>query len=435
MGKGLVGYSFGPLRQEDMEVYYIDSEKGHDVFVISKKITRSYYILSGKGYFIIDNQKYDVLPGMFVEIPPKVEFCYSGKMTLLGFCKPRWFSGADIYTKWNPDVVDEDFPCNLDNRKPLLTRVAALKIFGKSPLNFFLRFHQRLWSHLPSSVVSFAPAARYGNFLQRLSRIQRLRAQAFSTYFLRNRPQLEVIRRVIDAKPQGDTLRVAVLGCSTGAEAYSVAWTIRSARPDLKLHMHAVDISKQAVEFAERGVYSLSTPQLTITDVTERMTPAEMQDVFNREGNSVAVKQWIKEGIDWHVADVGDAHVRQTLGPQDLVVANNFLCHMDAPEAERCLRNIARLVVPGGYLVTSGIDLDIRTKVARDLGWRPLPDLLEEIHEGDPILRGDWPFSYAGLEPMNKRRHDWKLRYAAVFQVGVLPQSQPVSREHAIATA
>src|SRR5581483_7291921 len=99
----------------------------------------------------------------------------------------------------------------------------------------------------------------------------------------------------------------------------------------------------------ERGVYSLSTPQLTITDVTERMTPAEMQDVFNKEGNSVAVKQWIKEGIDWNVADVGDAHVRQTLGPQDLVVANNFLCHMDAPEAERCLRNIARLVVPGGH--------------------------------------------------------------------------------------
>jgi chemotaxis methyl-accepting protein methylase len=434
-GKGLVGYSFGPLRQEDMEVYYIESEKGHDVFVVSKKITRFWYVLSGEGYFIIDNQKYDVAPGMLVEVPPKVEFCYSGKMTLLGFAKPRWFSGNDTYTKWNPDVVDEDFPCKLDNRKPLLARVAALKVFGKSPLNAYLRLNQRLWPHLPASLISFSPVALYGNFLQRLAQIQRLRAQAFSTYFLRNRPQLELIRRLLDGKGQGDTLRVAVLGCSTGPEAYSVAWRIRSARPDLKLHMHAVDISKQAVEFAERGVYSLSTPQLTITDVTERMTSAEMDDVFNKDANVVAVKQWLKEGIHWHVADAGDPHVLDTLGPQDLVVANNFLCHMDALEAERCLRNIARLVVPGGYLFASGVDLDIRTKVARDLGWNPIPELLEEIHEGDPILRRDWPFQYAGLEPLSKRRRDWRLRYAAAFQLGALAQSQPVSKEHVVATA
>ena len=65
------------------------------------------------------------------------------------------------------------------------------------------------------------------------------------------------------------------------------------------------------------------------------------------------------------------------LGPQDMVVANNFLCHMDNLMAEKCLRNIARLVSPQGYLFVSGIDLDIRTKVAADLGWNPLQELLE----------------------------------------------------------
>ena len=47
-------------------------------------------------------------------------------------------------------------------------------------------------------------------------------------------------------------------------------------------------------------------------------------------------------------------------------MANNFLCHMDASVAVRCLRNIARFVRPDGYLFVSGIDLDIRTKVADD---------------------------------------------------------------------
>ena len=47
-----------------------------------------------------------------------------------------------------------------------------------------------------------------------------------------------------------------MLGCSTGAEAYSIAWAIRSARPELKLVLQAVDISRSAVAVGKRGAYS-----------------------------------------------------------------------------------------------------------------------------------------------------------------------------------
>src|SRR5271169_1399822 len=110
-GKGLLGYTFGPLNQKDLEIYYIEVEKGHDVFMISKKITRTYYVLSGSGYFTIDNQKYDVHAGMLVEVPPKVEYCYSGRMRLITLSRPRWFSGNDTFTKWNPDVVGHNSAC------------------------------------------------------------------------------------------------------------------------------------------------------------------------------------------------------------------------------------------------------------------------------------------------------------------------------------
>ena len=82
-GKGLLGYTFGPLKQKDCEIYYIEVEKGHDVFMISRKITRTYYVLSGTGQFIIDSQSYPITQGMLVEVPPRVEYCYSGKMTLI----------------------------------------------------------------------------------------------------------------------------------------------------------------------------------------------------------------------------------------------------------------------------------------------------------------------------------------------------------------
>lgn len=408
-GKGLFGYTFGPLQQKDLEIHYIEVERGHDTFMVSKRVTRVYYVLSGSGFFTIGDRRYDVRSGMLVEVPPKVEYSYSGKMKLIGICKPRWSAGNDRHTKWNPDVVQGDLPV-AGNSEPW-------KIFAKRLINFHLKLNGKLWKKLPHSVSARAPVRSYGDALHMLARRYGDRAQAPSTYFLRNRPQLELIRRLVARRTATDPLRVAVLGCSTGVEAYSIAWTIRSARPDLKVTLRALDISKQAVEFGERGRYSLVVPELAESPIFERMNEAEMKDLFDRDGDAVTVKPWIKEVIKWQVGNAAEPEMIDALGQQDIVTANNFLCHMSPKTAESCLRNIARLVRPNGYLIVSGIDLDVRTNIAEDLGWRPLQELLEEIHEGDPCMKAYWPSHYVGLEPLNKKRKDWKRRYAAVFQI------------------
>ena len=102
---GLKGYHFEPLKNPELDVHYLDVIKGHDVFQISKKLYRTYYILEGNGYFIIDNHKYDVVPGMLVEIPPDVEYTYSGTMKILLISNPHWFKGNEEITKNNPDVM------------------------------------------------------------------------------------------------------------------------------------------------------------------------------------------------------------------------------------------------------------------------------------------------------------------------------------------
>ncbi len=421
-GKGLVGYTFGPLDQKDLEIYYVEVEKGHDTFIVSKRIARTYYVLSGSGYFTIGDRRYDVGPGMLVEVPTKVEFSYSGTMKLVAFCKPRWFDGNDRHTKWNPDVVQEDLP-PLPNSEPW-------KIFGKRAINAYLGLNGRVWKRLPPSVAHLPPVRSYFDAMHTLARRHGARAQAPSTYFLRNRPMLELIRRLVERRAGTDPLRVAVLGCSTGVEAYSIAWTIRSARPDLKLVLRAADITKKAVEFGQRGKYSLVDPQFTDSNVFERMTEAEMTDLFDREGDVVTVKPWIRDCIEWRVGDVTKPETIDALGPQDIVIASNFICHMPPAMAEDCLRNIARLARPGGYLFVVGIDLDVRTKVADDLGWRAVDELLEEIHDGDPVMKTFWPWSYVGLEPLNKKRADWKRRYAAAFQAPEARNSgEPANRD------
>lgn len=299
-----------------------------------------------------------------------------------------------------------------------LSKIVKLRILGKSPVNAYLRLNKWIWSHLPVSWVACRSVRSYGGFLQNLVRLQTTRRQYLGTFFLRNRPQLELIRRLSAQKSNGAPLRISVLACSNGAEVYSILWSIRLAHPDLKVIMHAVDISKEVLELAQRGTYSLKAPELVEQQIFERMTQKEMGEMFDIEGDQAKIKSWIKEGFIWHLGDAGDPNIVDALGPQDIVVANNFLCHMDPLDSERCLRNIARLVSPGGYVFVSGIDLDVRTKVARDLKWKPISDLMEDIHDGDPSVRGDWPWEWWGLEPLNKRRHDWKVRYAAAFQLG-----------------
>ena len=113
-----------------------------------------------------------------------------------------------------------------------------------------------------------------------------------------------------------------------------------------------------------------------------------------------------------------DPELNHTIGLQDLVVASNFLCHMENRCAEECLRNLAGFVSPGGYLFVSGVDLDVRTKVALDLGWKPVSELWAEIHDGDPSVRADWPWQWWGVEPIDRRRPDWQARYTCAFQIG-----------------
>jgi quercetin dioxygenase-like cupin family protein len=104
VGKGLQGFQFELLSNTALDIYLVDVTKGHDTFLRSKEITRVYYVLAGYGYFTIVGEKYDVEPGVLIEVPPKVEYSYSGTMKLLVIGHPRWFKGNEEVTKKNPDV-------------------------------------------------------------------------------------------------------------------------------------------------------------------------------------------------------------------------------------------------------------------------------------------------------------------------------------------
>lgn len=277
-------------------------------------------------------------------------------------------------------------------------------------IGLFLKANSLVWFRLPKPVLEAPPVQSYAVFLQRLVRMKSLREQNPRTYFLRNRPELELICKLAGQHSKSGTFRIAVLACSMGAEAYTILSGIKKVRPGLTVKMHGLDISPEAMSIAKEGLWDPNAFQL------ERLTPSEIDEFFDREGAKLRVKAWLRKGVEFQLADATQPSVIAKLGAQDMVIANRFLCHMQPQTAETALQNIATLVAPQGYLVCSGVDVDVRTKVMRSLGWTPITERIEELHDGDHTLRDGFPWEYWALEPLDKSKPDWQMRYATVFQ-------------------
>lgn len=280
---------------------------------------------------------------------------------------------------------------------------------------------RQLWRHLPPKVLASRPMRRVGSFIYDHYVRDVNRYQSHSTHFMRNVPQLEVLRNRLAAFAKGETLRIASIGCSTGAELYSLLWVFRSTRPDLKLVAHGVDISAEVVEVARRGIYHPGTAA-----AEGSLYLAGQPDLFTEEIDSLGgilevaadgsyhVRDWVRKNTEWFACDATDPALAERLPLQDLVLANNFMGPMGDELAERCFRNVARLVKPGGCLVVDGIDLRVKERAVLSLGLVPVTSRIEDIHAADPTKR-DWPWIRWSHEPLDRTLPHWESRYATIF--------------------
>ncbi len=229
------------------------------------------------------------------------------------------------------------------------------------------------------------------------------------TRFFRNVPQLELLRDLALEMPRGKPLKILVLGCSTGAELYSVLWMLRTARPEQSVRALGIDRSASCIRMAAVGTYAPDATEVAgISETT-------YHGLFTRQTNTLSVQHWLKDCVTWSVGDACSPDL-VTLGLHDFVLANNFLFHMPPARAEACLRNIVQLVAPNGYLFVAGIDLDVRSRTVRNLGLTPITAKFEEVYTAEGLLEA-WPLRFWGLEPMDRKRHDWPVRYTTVFRV------------------
>jgi len=294
----------------------------------------------------------------------------------------------------------------------------------KSLLSFISRVIRFIWVRTPSSITDkkiFLPIGKY--FYSHFTKFQS-RDQSHSTFFLRNIPQTKTLVGLINGGSfSNTTVKVASIGCSTGAELYSNLYFLKKMCLDYKFLSVGVDISDGVVEIAREGLYSLerasSTGQGSYYEgefELSQLKDEEVSDLFDMDAHGVRIKPWIRSDTSWTCMSAASSKLLKEVGKRDIVFAKNFLGPMDSHFAEECLLNVLTLVKKGGYLVLDGVDLDVKCRVLSSIDVKPILNNYETIYKEDKTKEG-WPWVRWSHEPIDTTRSDWRIRYCTIFLV------------------
>jgi two-component system CheB/CheR fusion protein len=250
------------------------------------------------------------------------------------------------------------------------------------------------------------------------------------THFFRDQKEFEflereVIPKLFEGKAAGDQLRVWVLGCATGEEAYSIAILLREqmARLDTVPHIQifATDIDGRALAQARVGRYGAAAVQ--------EVTPERLARWFIKEGDTYSVVKELREMCIFSQHNIiKDAPFSRL----DLVSCRNLLIYLSAELQNRVIPLFHFALRPGGFLFLGNSEnvtrhaklfapLDRRFRIFRQQESlvRVLPDFpLTATADRRPLTeQGVRSSAPAGMVALGKQAERIMERYAPAYMI------------------
>jgi chemotaxis protein methyltransferase CheR len=158
----------------------------------------------------------------------------------------------------------------------------------------------------------------------------------------------QLLPRWLEEKKHGGRLRIWSAGCATGEEPYALAMVLAEALERTGSHVDArilaTDLSPQALEHAQAGMYALDRMG-GISD--ERRRRWFLRGEGQYEGYA-CVHQRLRELVT--IQPLNLLHDWPMRGPFDAIFCRNVVIYFDKPTKQRLFERYAGLLVPGGYL-------------------------------------------------------------------------------------
>jgi chemotaxis protein methyltransferase WspC len=140
------------------------------------------------------------------------------------------------------------------------------------------------------------------------------------------------------------SIRVLCAPCSTGEEAYSVAATLQlSGFARGQYEIAGLDISRSALEIAERGVYG--------AHALRGVEDERRELLVTQEGEQWRVLESLRPGLSFSFANLSLPESVKPLGAFDLILCRNLLIYL-RPEARlHLLQSLRGALKEGGRLI------------------------------------------------------------------------------------
>ncbi|MCP1851964.1 MULTISPECIES: CheR family methyltransferase [unclassified Bradyrhizobium] len=168
------------------------------------------------------------------------------------------------------------------------------------------------------------------------------------TEFFRDKKEFDVLEtqiipKIFEGKGVGQQVRVWVLGCATGEEAYSIGILLREHMAGLdsvpQVQIFATDIDGRALAAARVGRYR--------TSIENDMTPERLARWFVREGDTYCVVKELREMCIFSQHNViKDAPFSKL----DLISCRNLLIYLNAELQNRVIPLFHFALLPDRYL-------------------------------------------------------------------------------------
>lgn len=169
------------------------------------------------------------------------------------------------------------------------------------------------------------------------------------TSFFRDSEAFEVIAQkvipeIIENKLLVDILKIWVIGCATGEEAYSMAILIKEhlmeVKKDMEVKIFASDIDKEALAKASKGCY----PESISKEVSEN----RLNNFFTKVGNEYKVRDNIRKMIIFAEHDI--IH-QPPYGKIDLISCRNLMIYFNPTLQKKIFTTLNYCLNAEGYLI------------------------------------------------------------------------------------
>lgn len=153
-------------------------------------------------------------------------------------------------------------------------------------------------------------------------------------------------------------LRMWSAGCSTGEEPYSIAITIAETLEFAEawnIQVLATDISREALDHAERGVYSAR-------DI-EGLSPRQRETYFVRVGDQFMAKPRLRNMVQFAPMNLAQPTY---MGRFDCIFCMNVMIYFSEERRAALIQRFFEYLEPGGYLFLGHAESTTRAQVKFD---------------------------------------------------------------------